>query len=294
MSNGFPPPPQPKPRTLFLDVYGPFVRRLGGWIATGDLVSLMGDLGVPANAVRVTASRMTKDGLLERTPGPGRASGYALSPKLRRALELGDRRIFEAQRPASLADGWVVVTFSIPEADRKLRHQLRSRLVWLGFGSPSPGVWLAPQRLLPDVKAVVSHFGLQPYVDFFSARYEGTGSVPELVGRAWNLEELGRMYTDFLARHQPALERWRTPPAPDEGRQAFIDYVFTLTQWRRLPFLDPGLPPELLPDGWPGHEASRAFLSLARTLGPGAFHYVRQVMGLPDTGQQLARLHGGP
>ena len=86
----------------------------------------------------------------------------------------------------------------------------------------------------------------------------------------------------------------RAAAGEDEGRAAFVDYVFTLTQWRRLPFLDPGLPAELLPDGWPGHEASRAFLRLARALGPRAFDYVREMMGLPDEGQRLARLHGGP
>jgi phenylacetic acid degradation operon negative regulatory protein len=283
----------PKPRALFLDVYGPFVRPLGGWIAIADLVALMGELGVDADIVRSTASRMTKDGMLERCQGPAGAQGYALSVKLRRALELGDRRIFEAQRPARLSDGWVVVTFSIPESDRQLRHQLRSRLVWLGFGNLAPGVWLAPRRLLPDAMAVVAHFSLEPYVDFFSAHYEGLDTPHALASRAWDLRELSEMYSEFLAGHQATLARWRTPPRDDEGRLAFVDYVCTLTQWRRLPFLDPGLPAELLPDGWPGHEASRSFLRLARTLGPRAFDYVRQVMGLPDEGKQLARLHGG-
>lgn len=284
----------PKPRALFLDVYGPFVRPLDGWIAIADLVTLMAELGVDADIVRSTASRMTKDGLLVRRQGAGGAQGYALSAKLLRALELGDRRIFEAQRPARLADGWVLVTFSIPETDRQLRHQLRSRLVWLGFGNLAPGVWLAPKRLLPDAKAVVEHFSLERYVDFFSAHYEGADSQHALARRAWDLRELSGMYSDFLSGHQATLARWRTPPGEGEGRQAFVDYVFTLTQWRRLPFLDPGLPAELLPDGWPGHEASRAFLRLARTLGPRAFHHVRETMGLPDEGKQLARLHGGP
>jgi phenylacetic acid degradation operon negative regulatory protein len=32
-----------------------------------------------------------------------------------------------------------------------------------------------------------------------------------------------------------------------------------LTVWRRLPYLDPGLPPELLPEGWNGGRAAALF-----------------------------------
>jgi len=275
-------------------VYGPFVRPLGGWIAIADLVRLMGELGLDGDIVRSTASRMTKDGLLERRTGPHRTQGYALSEKLHRALEIGDRRIFEAHKPARLDEGWVLVTFSIPETDRRLRHQLRSRLVWLGFGNLAPGVWLAPRRLLPDARAVVRSFELEAYVDFFAAQFEGPNELHQLVRRAWQLEDLARLYAEFLVVQEDVLARWRRPAGgPGEGRQAFVDYVMTLTRWRRLPFLDPGLPADLLPDGWPGHEASRAFLRLARTLGPRAFEHVRLVMDVPDRGQRLARLHGG-
>src|SRR5207247_9349479 len=228
--------------------------------------------------------RMTKDGLLERRHGPRRAQGYALSEKLHRALEIGDRRIFEAQRPARLADGWVMVTFSIPETDRQLRHRLRSRLVWLGLGNLAPGVWVAPHRLLPDVRAVVASFGLEPYVHFFSAQFEGPNRLRQVVQRAWQLTDLAAMYSEFLASQQAVLARWRRPPEADEGRRAFVDYVMTLTRWRRLPFLDPGLPADLLPAEWPGHDASRVFLRLARALGPRAFEHVRQVMDVPDKG----------
>jgi phenylacetic acid degradation operon negative regulatory protein len=282
-----------KPRALFLDVYGPFVRPLGGWIAIADLVRLMDELGVDADIVRSTASRMTKDGLLERRPGPRHVQGYALSEKLHRALEIGDRRIFEAHRPARLSDGWLIVTFSIPETDRQLRHLLRSRLVWLGFGNLAPGVWVAPRRLLGDVRKVVASFGLERYVDIFSARFEGPGELQDVVRRAWELDELAAGYQRFLADHGPVLERWRRPPTAEDGCRAFVDYVMTLTRWRRLPFLDPGLPAELLPDGWPGHAASRAFIRLARALGPTAFEHVRLTMDVPDAGQRLARIHGG-
>ena len=46
---------------------------------------------------------------------------------------------------------------------------------------------------------------------------------------------------------------------PADPGQAFADYVRVLTAWRRLPFLDPGLPPELLPADWHGARAAELF-----------------------------------
>ncbi|WP_447646994.1 PaaX family transcriptional regulator C-terminal domain-containing protein [Nocardioides zeae] len=50
---------------------------------------------------------------------------------------------------------------------------------------------------------------------------------------------------------------------------AFADYVRALTAWRRFPYLDPGLPADLLPQGWSGTRAADTFFELRRLLaGP--------------------------
>ncbi|NEE37388.1 PaaX family transcriptional regulator, partial [Streptomyces sp. SID7982] len=67
------------------------------------------------------------------------SAGYALSPDARQLLDDGDRRIYRHPAP-SLADGWVLAVFSVPEAERSKRHVLRSRLARLGFGTAAPGV----------------------------------------------------------------------------------------------------------------------------------------------------------
>ncbi len=53
-----------RPRSLILYVYGGFVRRLGGWLAVADLITLMRDLGVDAQGVRGAVARMKHGGLL--------------------------------------------------------------------------------------------------------------------------------------------------------------------------------------------------------------------------------------
>jgi phenylacetic acid degradation operon negative regulatory protein len=46
-----------------------------------------------------------------------------------------------------------------------------------------------------------------------------------------------------------------------------------LTAWRRLPYLDPGIPLALLPAGWPGVHAEALFAKLdGRLREPAAKH----------------------
>ena len=51
-----------------------------------------------------------------------------------------------------------------------------------------------------------------------------------------------------------------------------------LTDWRRLPYSDPGLPVELLPDDWIGIRAAEEFFALRALLEEPARAYVQQVI----------------
>jgi phenylacetic acid degradation operon negative regulatory protein len=54
--------------------------------------------------------------------------------------------------------------------------------------------------------------------------------------------------------------------------------VRVLTDWRQFPYLDPGLPAELLPDGWIGSRAADEFFALRSMLEEPARAYVTSVM----------------
>ena len=97
-------------------------------------------------------------------------AGYRLTEAGHRDLTTGDRRIF---RPATAtaADGWVLAVFSVPETHRHLRHQLRTELSWLGFGTVSPGVWIAPRPLADPTRALLTDAGLDGYVTWFAAQH---------------------------------------------------------------------------------------------------------------------------
>ena len=51
-----------------------------------------------------------------------------------------------------------------------------------------------------------------------------------------------------------------------------------LSDWRQLPYLDPGLPAELLPAGWAGLRATEEFFALRALLDEPARAYVQQVL----------------
>jgi len=61
-------------------------------------------------------------------------------------------------------------------------------------------------------------------------------------------------------------------------REAFAGYVRVLTDWRRLPYLDPGLPAELLPGGWVGIRAADLFFALRALLEEPAQAYVKRTV----------------
>jgi phenylacetic acid degradation operon negative regulatory protein len=53
-----------------------------------------------------------------------------------------------------------------------------------------------------------------------------------------------------------------------------------VTDWRRLPYLDPGLPDELLPQGWGGLRATQEFFALRALLEEPARAYVGRVIAV--------------
>jgi phenylacetic acid degradation operon negative regulatory protein len=187
----------------------------------------------------------------------------------------GDRRIFDPS-PAHLADGWVQVVFTVPEAQRQKRHEMRTLLARLGFGPVAPGVWTAPGTLAGDISGALERQGLGSYVDLFRGDHLGYAPLARRVHEWWDLPGIEARYAEFLAVHQ-GLSRHvtRRPPA---GAEAFVAYVRMLTAWRQLRYLDPGLPLELLPDRWKGLAAAELFERLNTALAAPAEAHAREVI----------------
>lgn len=277
------PAASPRNQQLLVTLFGLYGRQNAGSLPVAGLVRLLGDLGVEPAGVRSAVSRLKKRGVLESVKVGG-AAAYRLGPGLEEVFHEGDERIFSPRR-ASIGDGWLLAAFSVPESQRSLRHQIRSALTRLGFGAVTPGLWIAPAFLETEARTQMTRAGAVEYVEFFRADYADGDSKEDMRKRVaswWDLGALESMYVEFVESYREVLDRWEgLGQIPTEKEpEAFADYVSVLTQWRRLPYLDPGLPVEYLPEDWHGILAQDLFTSLhGRLSGPARRHAERALGG---------------
>jgi len=265
-----PPDRAGSPGSLIVSFAGSYLRELGGWIAVADLITCLDVLQIGEPSVRQALVRLKSRGFVvaERRSG---AAGYRLTPAGLDDLVTGDRRIFRPPR-ATVEDGWVLAVFSVPEAERHLRHQLRTELSWLGFGTVSPGVWIAPRPLAEPTRRLLQGAELDRYVTWFGAHH-----LTDIdVSAWWDLPALREQYTAFLAAHQT-----QSADADLPDRQAFAGYLRLIDEWRLFPRLDPGLPAALLPPGWPAATAWEVFWTLHRRWSAAGLRFVESVVSAP-------------
>lgn len=262
-----------QPRELIVTLFGLYARERQNWLSVAAVVKLMSEVGVDGPAVRSSISRLKRRGVLESHKRGGTA-GYSLSASALDVLAAGDIRIFKRSR-ATVEDGWLLVVFSVPESERDKRHALRTTLTKLGFGTVTPGVWVAPGNLTREARERISRLDLASYVDLFTADYHAFGDLRSKIRGWWDLDELAALYEDFLRRYRPI----RGQVGSLSPRKALQAYVPMLTRWRRLPYLDPGLPLALLPRGWKGATAEDLFDELNNALSGPAAGYAQRIIG---------------
>jgi phenylacetic acid degradation operon negative regulatory protein len=253
-----------------------------GVLKVSSLVALMSGLGIKEGAVRSTVSRLKNRGILEHV-SEERPARYRLSDSVLDSFQADDKRIFAPER-SRLGDPWALVVFSVPEAERSRRYELRTELSSQGFGFVAAGVAIAPARLLDQALVRLRTQGLDQYIECFRVHYGDRNRLSERVAEWWDLEALDAQYDTFITAYRQELHRWQTrptqPPALDaEGRkEAFALYIPLLTLWRRFPYRDPNIPLELLPGGWKAPQAKVLFLELHSILQGPAAEYAYEVL----------------
>ncbi len=268
-------------RTQFLifTLFGDYVLERGGKIWTRSLVQLMSLLDVSERAVRSTLSRMTQKGWIYAEKH-GRLSQYIFTDDGRTLLERGQRRIFEST--FSDWDGqWHIITYSLPEKHRSLRHTLRTQLTWLGFGSLVPGAWISPHNRAESLKPFITELGIEKYVDMFTGGYLGP-SVPEnLVGRCWDLSVIEGQYQGLIDRYEKEYKKLLksgSGVSKVSPQESFIRRFWLTHMFQSFPLKDPNLPVSLLPNDWVGIKGRKLFDNYHRLLGREANQFVDEVI----------------
>jgi phenylacetic acid degradation operon negative regulatory protein len=250
-----------RPQTLLLNFFGALVLDSGlPPLPSVTLLDLLADLGVSEAAARATLKRMTQRGLLERGQ-VGRTAEYALTPLAEQVLRDADRRV-SSPAPFTHPDGeWTLLSYSVPESRRDLRHRVRSRLAWAGFGGLRDGLWIAPGTV--DVAAVLGRSDLADaagLADAFAARPLPGTDLDQLVHRAWDVPAVREAHARFAAV-------WGLPPRVS-GSLAQLTLLGA--DWLELLRTDPGLPAAQLGPDWPAAESAALYRRLFDGLAPAA------------------------
>ena len=232
----------------------------------GSFIEVLERLGITEHTTRSTLSRMARRGLLEGRRR-GRKLYFAMTPRCVALLEDGRRRIWESGAVnTSHAPSWTMLTFSLPEAWRRKRYDLRARLGWAGFGPLQNGAWLAPSEI--DVTPIVRELGLAKHVRSFYVRPAPPTDASSVIREIFDLDSLAQRYRAFCAS-------WRRPA---EDSDALVATLRLSTQWLRIIRDDPRVPLHLLPANWPAIEAQRLYRSLHGSLRPSALKIAREVL----------------
>lgn len=264
-----------KPQRLLVTLLGDYWKGRSDHIPSAALVHLLAEFGISAVGVRSALSRLAARGLLVRSQR-GRRTFYGLTEKAQRVLDEGARRIFGFGAGETHWSGaWSVVAFSVAEADRDLRHALRTRLRWLRFAPLYPGLWVSPRRDLEPVARALDELGVESATlfraDTVPWRRNGAGPL-----EAWDVAGLSRRYERFIRRF--ARERGRLARGTITPREALVERTRLMDAWREFPREDPDLPAEFLPRDWPRRPARKIFLELYDGLGAMAERRVKEIV----------------
>lgn len=270
--------PAPNTQHLVFNLYGDYLIRWGDAAPTAGLLDVMGVLDVGERAARSTLSRMKQRGWLAARRF-GRRSAYDLTPRGRLLLEEGDRRLF-GERTAAWDGRWHIITYSLPPQRRQARHHLRTRLMWLGYGSLQPGVVVSAYGRAGEVAGLLADLKVDQDVHVFAGAHLPADRQSQIVARCWDLPTIDRRYAGFLERYAPIARDLRRRRRCVSDVEGFIWRFWATYDYSEFPRLDPFLPTELLPQDWRGEIAHRLIQDLREDLRRPAEAFLQRTLGL--------------
>jgi phenylacetic acid degradation operon negative regulatory protein len=268
--------------SLIITFHGDAILPRGGSVWLGTLLQFFELLGTDGGVVRTAVSRLAADGWLARDK-IGRKSFYTLARSGRERFEAAVAHVYHPH-PQDWAGRFELLLIG-NGADREAS---RDALAEAGFGSPMPGVWVAPSGVaVPPVATGAIRLEV--------AAADETGR--RLAGASWSLDRTAQSYREFIATFAP-LESWTGQAGTMKPSDAMLARILLIHHYRRVILRDPLLPAPLLPEAWPAHEARRLCAELYRALLPASeqwldAHGESSAGALPPPGAELQRRFSG-
>src|SRR5215510_4053445 len=169
--------------SIIVTVFGDAIVPRGGSVWLGTLLAFFQTLDIDSSVVRTAMSRLTADGWFERTK-VGRNSFYRLVPREQPTFDIATRHIYGS--PFSDWTGRFELLLIANGADR---DTAREALKNAGFGSPLPGVWVAPSGV-PIPEEARGAIRLEVSAEDDSGR--------RLLSESWPLKRTADAYLKFM------------------------------------------------------------------------------------------------
>ena len=269
--------------SIVITVFGDAIVPRGGSVWLGTLLEFFGTINIDSGVVRTAMSRLAADQWLERHK-VGRNSFYRLVKKGRQTFDAATRHIYDPQ-----AADWTGRFELLLIGNGGDRDASREALKNAGFGSPLPGVWVAPSGV-PIPEEAAGAIRLEVSAEDDSGR--------RLLSESWPLQRTADAYLKFLKTFEP-LRGWIDRRETLSDVDAFTARILLIHHYRRVVLRDPLLPGALLPADWPGRAARKLCGEIYRGLLPASEQWLDRHASdengpLPPAGAELPRRFNEP
>ena len=236
--------------SIIITVFGDAIVPRGGSVWLGTLLEFFRAIDIDSGVVRTAMSRLAADGWLERSK-VGRNSFYRLVKKGRQTFDAATTYIYDPP-PSDWTGRFELLLIPASEDRDASREELKNA----GFGSPLPGVWIAPSGV-PVPEEAASAIRLEVSAEDDSGR--------RLLSQSWPLDRTADAYLKFMKTFEP-LRAWIGRREALSDADAFTARILLIHHYRRVVLRDPLLPTALLPPDWPGRAARELCGEIYRAL----------------------------
>ncbi|MEU2587251.1 PaaX family transcriptional regulator C-terminal domain-containing protein [Streptomyces avermitilis] len=239
--------------------------REDGTVRADELYTVANTLGMSDQQVRLCVKRLVAEGRFTHEGRGRKAELHATADTMRALTPNADFLRHAFQQDAGLApwDGvWHLAAFAVPESARTARDSLRETLVHLGGASLQGGLYVCANTWEPYVEEAARRLGAHDALTLLTTtdlRRGATQEPAELARHLWPLQEIAERYHRLSRLARPRLAGLTGPDrlSPSALLTIAVELAAELT---RAMEPDPLLPPQLLPQPWPGTQ-TRALIA---------------------------------
>lgn len=196
---------------------------------------------------KATLASLVKEGSIAKAESQDEVPAYSLTDKGLSELSL-EFPFFRFLRETWDLK-WRIISYEIPESKRELRDRLRREMQGWGLGPWHRSFWVTPHPIINTLRGLVKGKEEEKYIQAFESDHV-FGDRETLIEKVWGKSALDKKYRELFRRWHGILS------GDGEKTDKFIEVVKEYITVLRD---DPGLPKELVGEGWIGFEAINIF-----------------------------------